>query len=331
MNVSDPIADMLTRIRNANAIGRKQASMPASRLKVGIAEVLKEEGFIDGFSVEPAQPVSVLHVQLRYGPDGEQVIRSIERVSKPGRRVYMNATDIRPVLRGLGSYVLSTNKGVVSDRTARKIPMHLVLDTTENMIIRERETFGPLLMVLTYSELEEGIDYVNARDRALAIYPFTPDRERATLYIERIMSGGVTVNDALLHVAQHDLPFGGVGASAIEQSAAADRNQVARSFAPILSRIIRVALWAVVMVVALDAAGVQVGALVAGYRVAMTPVTLVVDGQVQAAPHEPSPLKRRTRAAWATEVSPNPSGSPAAVNGFCQVSERLLSVKKEPK
>jgi small subunit ribosomal protein S8 len=119
--MTDPIADMLTRIRNANAIGRKQTAMPASRLKVGIAEVLKEEGFIDGFSVEPAQPVSVLHVQLRYGPDGEQVIRSIERVSKPGRRVYMNATDIRPVLRGLGSYVLSTNKGVVSDRTARKI------------------------------------------------------------------------------------------------------------------------------------------------------------------------------------------------------------------
>jgi len=119
--MTDPIADMLTRIRNANSIGRKQADMPASRLKVGIAEVLKEEGFIDGFSVEPAQPVSVLRIQLRYGPDGEQVIRSLERVSKPGRRVYMSASDIRPVLRGLGSYVLSTNKGVVSDRTARKI------------------------------------------------------------------------------------------------------------------------------------------------------------------------------------------------------------------
>jgi small subunit ribosomal protein S8 len=119
--MTDPIADMLTRIRNANAIGRKQADMPASRLKVGIAEVLKEEGFIDGFAVEPAQPVSVLSIQLRYGPDGEQVIRAIERISKPGRRVYMSATEIPPVLRGLGSYVLSTNKGVVSDRTARKI------------------------------------------------------------------------------------------------------------------------------------------------------------------------------------------------------------------
>ena len=79
--MTDPIADMLTRIRNANAIGRKQTSMPASRLKVGIAEVLKEEGFIDGFSVEPATPSSQLSIQLRYGPDGEKVIRSIERVA----------------------------------------------------------------------------------------------------------------------------------------------------------------------------------------------------------------------------------------------------------
>jgi small subunit ribosomal protein S8 len=119
--MTDPIADMLTRIRNANAIGRKETDMPASRVKVGIAEVLKEEGFIDGFSVEPGKPVSTLRVTLRYGPDGEQVIRSLERVSKPGRRVYTGSGEIPPVLRGLGSYVLSTNKGIVSDRTARKI------------------------------------------------------------------------------------------------------------------------------------------------------------------------------------------------------------------
>jgi len=119
--MTDPIADLITRIRNANAIGRKQTSMPASRLKVGIAEVLKQEGYIDGYSVEPQTPSSVLHISLRYGPDGEKVIRSIERVSKPGRRVYLGATAIPPVLRGLGSYVLSTNKGIVSDRTARRI------------------------------------------------------------------------------------------------------------------------------------------------------------------------------------------------------------------
>ena len=81
------------------------------------------------------------------------------------------------------------------------------------MTIRSRETFGPILMVLTYSDPEEVIRYINGQDRPLALYPFTTNRELQDRYIERIMSGGVTVNDALFHVAQHDLPFGGVGAS----------------------------------------------------------------------------------------------------------------------
>jgi small subunit ribosomal protein S8 len=119
--MTDPIADMLTRIRNANRIGAKSTSMPASRMKVGIAVVLKEEGFIDGFSVEPATPSSVLKIQLRYGPDGEQVIRAIDRVSKPGCRVYLPAREVPSVLRGMGAYVLSTNQGILSDRTARQI------------------------------------------------------------------------------------------------------------------------------------------------------------------------------------------------------------------
>ena len=95
----------------------------------------------------------------------------------------------------------------------RKFPMHLVMDTSEDMTIRNRETFGPLLMVMTYKEPQEVIDYVNSKDRPLALYPFTNDRKVSDLYIERIMSGGVTVNDALFHVAQHDIPFGGVGPS----------------------------------------------------------------------------------------------------------------------
>lgn len=119
--MTDPIADMLTRIRNANRIGSKTTSMPASRIKVGIAAVLKEEGFIDGFSVEPATPSSVLKIDLRYGPDGEQVIRAIDRISKPGCRVYLAAQEVPSVLRGMGAYVLSTNQGIVSDRTARQI------------------------------------------------------------------------------------------------------------------------------------------------------------------------------------------------------------------
>ena len=95
----------------------------------------------------------------------------------------------------------------------RKFPLHLVMDTTPDMTIRNRETFGPLLMVLTYKDAKEVVDYVNAHDRPLAFYPFTNDDKLADMYIERIMSGGVTVNDALMHVAQHDIPFGGVGPS----------------------------------------------------------------------------------------------------------------------
>lgn len=88
-----------------------------------------------------------------------------------------------------------------------------MLDTTPEMTIRKRETFGPLLMVLTYKQADEVVGYVNSHDRPLALYPFTNDDKLADMYIERIMSGGVTVNDALMHVAQHDLPFGGVGPS----------------------------------------------------------------------------------------------------------------------
>lgn len=95
----------------------------------------------------------------------------------------------------------------------RKFPMHLVLDTTDDMTIRHRETFGPLLKVMLYEEHEEVVEHINSHDRPLALYPFTNDRELQDMYITRVMSGGVTVNDALFHVAQHDIPFGGVGPS----------------------------------------------------------------------------------------------------------------------
>ncbi|QDU68826.1 30S ribosomal protein S8 [Engelhardtia mirabilis] len=118
--MTDPIADMLTRIRNANSNRAAQTKMPASRMKVGIAEALKAEGFIDGYEVQPATPSSTLVINLKYGPDGERVIRAIDRVSKPGCRKYRGARDIPRVVRGLGIYVLSTPKGIVSDRTARR-------------------------------------------------------------------------------------------------------------------------------------------------------------------------------------------------------------------
>ena len=118
--MTDPIADMLTRIRNSNAVRKKKLSMPASKIKVGIAQVLKEEGFIEGYEVEPATPQSTLHIQLKFGPDGENVLRDIQRVSKPGRRVYCGAKKLPPVLGGMGALVLSSPKGLISDRTARK-------------------------------------------------------------------------------------------------------------------------------------------------------------------------------------------------------------------
>jgi coniferyl-aldehyde dehydrogenase len=112
-----------------------------------------------------------------------------------------------------GATIVKLNENQAANFETRKMPLHLVMDTTPDMTIRNRETFGPLLMVLTYRDHQEVVDYVNAHDRPLALYPFTNDNKLADMYIERVMSGGVTVNDALFHVAQHDIPFGGVGPS----------------------------------------------------------------------------------------------------------------------
>ena len=118
--MTDPIADLLTRLRNANARHMRRVSMPASKMKVRVAQVLKDEGYIQDYRVESKQPVSELALDLKYGPDGEFVIRSIRRVSKPGCRVYSGSDKLPRVLRGQGIYVLSTPKGVLSDRAARR-------------------------------------------------------------------------------------------------------------------------------------------------------------------------------------------------------------------
>ncbi|MBX3420177.1 MAG: 30S ribosomal protein S8 [Pirellulaceae bacterium] len=118
--LTDPIADMLTRIRNAVRVERPHVDVPTSRLKLGLAEVLKREGYIWDFQVIDSQPVKQLRIELKYGPNGERVIQSIRRVSKPGRRVYSKCTDLRPVLNGMGISILSTSKGMVSDREARQ-------------------------------------------------------------------------------------------------------------------------------------------------------------------------------------------------------------------
>ena len=118
--MTDPIADMLTRIRNAVRIERSHVDMPLSKVKRGLAEVLKREGYIWDWEELEGQPCHQLRLHLKYGPNGERVIRRIRRVSKPGRRIYSRAARLKPVLGGLGICVISTSRGVISDREARQ-------------------------------------------------------------------------------------------------------------------------------------------------------------------------------------------------------------------
>jgi small subunit ribosomal protein S8 len=120
--MTDPIADMLTRIRNAVRVERPFVDVPLSRVKKGIAEVLKREGFIWDFEVvqEEGIPFAILRLELKYGPNGEQIIQTIRRRSKPGRRMYARSRELRPVLGGLGISIISSSQGVISDREARK-------------------------------------------------------------------------------------------------------------------------------------------------------------------------------------------------------------------
>ncbi len=118
--MTDPIADMLTRIRNAVRVEHPYVDLPSSKFKRGVAEVLKREGYIWDWEEIDAGPGKNLRIYLKYGPNGERVIRHIERVSSPGRRIYCGYQKLRPVLNGLGIYVLSTSQGVMSDREARQ-------------------------------------------------------------------------------------------------------------------------------------------------------------------------------------------------------------------
>ncbi len=118
--MTDPIADMLTRIRNAVRVERPHVDVPASRVKLGVADVLKREGFIWDWKEVAEEPVSQLRLELKYGPNGERVIQSIKRKSKPGRRLYSRSKELKPVLGGLGISIISSSKGVISDREARR-------------------------------------------------------------------------------------------------------------------------------------------------------------------------------------------------------------------
>lgn len=123
MSMTDPIADMLTRIRNAARNMSESTDMPASKAKQALAAVLKDEGFIQDFRIagEGLGGISTLRIYLKYGPEGEKVITRIDRVSKPGCRVYSSAKDLPHVLDGLGVAIVSTSRGVVSDRKCREL------------------------------------------------------------------------------------------------------------------------------------------------------------------------------------------------------------------
>ncbi|MGN1358212.1 MAG: 30S ribosomal protein S8 [Bacilli bacterium] len=114
--MTDPIADMLTRIRNANQMRNKEVSMPSSKMKVEIAKILDSEGFIESYTVKE----NTLTLTLKYGQNKERVITGLKRISKPGLRVYAGAKDIPHVLNGLGIAIISTPKGVMTDKLARK-------------------------------------------------------------------------------------------------------------------------------------------------------------------------------------------------------------------
>ena len=119
MSMSDPIADMLTRIRNAQSVDKAVVSMPSSKIKVAIAQVLKDEGYIEGFAVRANAGKSELEIALKYYA-GRPVIERIERVSRPGLRIYKGRHDIPSVMNGLGVAIVTTPKGVMTDRKARQ-------------------------------------------------------------------------------------------------------------------------------------------------------------------------------------------------------------------
>ncbi|MBR6293781.1 MAG: 30S ribosomal protein S8 [Lachnospiraceae bacterium] len=121
MTMSDPIADMLTRIRNANTAKHEKVNVPASKMKISIAEILLKEGYIKNFEIVDAGPAKDIVITLKYGKDkNEKILTGLKRISKPGLRVYANSEELPKVLGGLGTAIISTNKGVITDKEARK-------------------------------------------------------------------------------------------------------------------------------------------------------------------------------------------------------------------
>lgn len=119
MQITDTIADMLTRIRNANSAKHDSVDVPASNMKKAIAQILVDEGYISSFSVAEDGKQGMIHIVLKYGPNKSQIITGLRRVSKPGLRIYTNVEDMPKVMKGLGIAILSTSKGIMTDKQAR--------------------------------------------------------------------------------------------------------------------------------------------------------------------------------------------------------------------
>jgi small subunit ribosomal protein S8 len=121
MTMTDPVADMLTRIRNANTVGHVTVDIPASKMKKSIAEILLKEGYIKGFNIIDDGKQGIIRVHMKYGADKQKVISGLKRISKPGLRVYAKSDEVPKVLGGLGIAIISTSNGVMSDKEARKL------------------------------------------------------------------------------------------------------------------------------------------------------------------------------------------------------------------
>ena len=175
----------------------------AGQVCVNVDYVFVSEGRIDEF-VDACKAWVSKHCPDINSPDYTSIIdqRSFDRLNE----ALADASN-------LGATLINLAEGQESEPGMRKMPPHLVLNATNEMILLQSEIFGPILPVIPYKDQNQVCDYINDRDRPLAFYPFTTDRKLQTFYLDNVMSGGVCVNDALLHPGQHDLPFGGVGAS----------------------------------------------------------------------------------------------------------------------
>ena len=175
----------------------------AGQICTNVDYVFLPEGKQDEFVAHCQRLVAERYPDLN-GPDFTSII---------DERAFARLQATLEDARVKGARIVNLAPGQTPDPARRKFAPHLVLDPSDEMIVSQREIFGPILPVRSYRSAQEVADYINARDRPLAIYPFTHDRQLQDFYVSRVMSGGVSVNEALLHVGQHDLPFGGVSAS----------------------------------------------------------------------------------------------------------------------